>query len=238
MNRPRTLLVLAVLLAGCRSTPQGDPFLLGRSTIPPPGTGTIGQAGGQASLAPPNVTVPPQTAPLTAPPTMNAAPVTPGPPSMNAPPAANPYNFHQGSLKSSSTDETASAWTPTRQTVTTTNRASGSDVPTTVTAGKTTASAATEAASTATEIEPDTTKTEIKVTSLQESSDRVSSKSASNNTLPEPAHFTPSGSVIRIVEPGAKSDADSAAQAKPTSAMTASSFQPQWRQKWTDSAAE
>jgi hypothetical protein len=250
MNRPWALFVLVVLLAGCRTPPQGDPFLLGRSTIPPPGTGAIGPQGAQ-SLAPPTVTVPPaQSMPAAASPTMNTVPTAPLSPATNAPPVNNPYNFHQGSYQKAAPEPIAGDWTPSRQTVATTNRATTQDTsPTIVTAAKTATGAVAEA--TDMESNDESSQSTIKVTSFQDSAERISLKTdaassttASNGSnkgseknLTEPNRFVPSGTVIRIVEPGAKADGDSANLAKPTATMTASSFQPQW-QKWTVGATE
>jgi S-DNA-T family DNA segregation ATPase FtsK/SpoIIIE len=79
MKRPIVLLLAAVLLAGCNKnqTPPGnDPFIFGRQTVPPPGTGAVAGRPGDPSyrgapavasssppgaLTPPSVSLPPAT---------------------------------------------------------------------------------------------------------------------------------------------------------------------------------
>jgi hypothetical protein len=109
MKRSIALLLAAVLLAGCNKnqTPPGnDPFIFGRQTVPPPGTGAatgrVGDpsyrgpavaAAAPGALAPPSVSLPPPSSSAS---TRDMAPaasstvrsVTPPAPGWNAPAAA------------------------------------------------------------------------------------------------------------------------------------------------------
>jgi hypothetical protein len=103
MNRPWAIVLIAAMLASCRSSqPTTNPFM--RTTVPPPATGQ-GMMVMPGEAAPVVVTPPPGAAPVVVTP---GAPVAPAPAPIIAPPVPPPtrefnppggnYLYHQSSV--------------------------------------------------------------------------------------------------------------------------------------------